>query len=198
MSTAVPVNNESLSNLFGIDFSELEQDKPAQSKPVATNGSEDPCSEPVSASFSSDKERSDFVDKKLKDLLDSASSILNSAQTIISMSKDGDSIEGMSSLINSVAGVISEINRTSVMRERFEFQKELERIRSEERLKLAEFKAKHDPRLQIKGNLVQNNLIQFNQESIVRSILKEQNLIGQGQTPKESSSAEPSTVTVDV
>ena len=125
--------------------------------------------------------KENFVEIQLKDLLKTSNEMMDAAKYLINSCPDAETIDSASSMIDSIAKIIAEFNRTIMLGKRFQLQTELEKVKIDARANLIRLRAsiQNDPKL-IMGdgntiNIQQNNLVPFNQESIVRQLIAEEN-----------------------
>jgi hypothetical protein len=126
-------------------------------------------------------EDKDF-DDQLKDLLENANSIMSAAKYLISTTPDAESIAAAASLLASINGIVSEFRKTTQMKKRFEYQKQLELLKIQAREKLQQEKIKADKeKIQIGDgntiNIQNNNMIPFSQEQVVNIIEERRKLL---------------------
>ena len=123
------------------------------------------------------KESSDFIDDEMKTLLSNANGIFKAAKYLIDTSPDAETVASASALIGSITSIISEFNKSILMTKRFKLTKELEDHKQKQKLEILQQKANQLKLDMGKGNTYNtqiNQLVPFNQESIVKTILQEQ------------------------
>lgn len=106
------------------------------------------------------------IDHSLNDLLAEAKDMMSHAKRIMINSVDSEAINACASLINSISGIISELNKPLMKRKDFEMKKEMEKIKTDLKKELMSEKTK-------KGDMnVQNNFFAFRQEDVVKMMKK--------------------------
>lgn len=104
------------------------------------------------------------VYKKLGDLVETGNEILKSIQYIIGSDPENpETIAGAASLINSVKDTLKEFSKIHLMKVKFEQQKELERLKLENKKKILN----HKNSLEAKSESPSENLLPFQQEQII-------------------------------
>lgn len=129
-------------------------------------------------------ETNSYIDEELKDLINTCKEMMDAAKYLLSSAPDAESIAAAASLVSSLAAVMGEFNKAVLMKKRFNEMTKLEKLKIRSREKLAKLRA----RLSTQGtqglkigdgntfNVQQNNLnvVPFNQEQIINSIIKEE------------------------
>jgi len=122
-------------------------------------------------------ENKDFVNDHLKKLLKTSDKLMDMAVYLIDSAANAETIASASNLISSTKDIISEINKSVLVKTRFNEQAKLEKMKIEARQNLAEFKAATGKQKIDMGsgntfiqNTEQNLVSSYSQEDIVDMI----------------------------
>lgn len=113
---------------------------------------------------------------ELGNLIKTGNDILKSAEYLVSVEPDGESIAGAAQMINSVKDVIREFSKLHTNHIRHQQNMELEKLKQDNREKLLEIKYKKEQDLKKNpaligddGNVI--NTVGFNQEKVIQEII---------------------------
>jgi len=130
----------------------------------------------------------DTVEERLKTLLSTANTLLDDASGLISNTVSPEGIMAVSTMVNSVTSVISELNKTILIQHKFKANLDLEREKAKLRAELVRermsLQTKKNNPLAVPssttdgnplqgGNYQQNNYLIYSQEDIVRKVLEQ-------------------------
>jgi len=157
------IDKEGLDELLGIIEAEVKED-------IQENVS-DP--EPKPPAVSQEEDPSKFVDDELKKLLATSNRLLQTAQQIMEAVPDGENVSAASSMVSSVHGIISEFNKTVMMKERYREMAKLEEKKFQDRMKLEEFKAtQRQLKLGGNGGINVDKMVVVSQEDLVDKLVE--------------------------
>ena len=121
-------------------------------------------------------EEEKIVDVQLQDLTVKANGMLDIAKFRMETSPDSETIDAVSKLLKSTADVLSELNKSLLLSKEYRLKRELEmmKINAKKELAMLSGKTKQVPNISGNNNsiTVQNNVVQFSQEDIIKSLLK--------------------------
>ena len=103
---------------------------------------------------------------------------MDGAKYLIGASPDAESITAAASLISSLGTIMSEFNKSVLLKKKFNETTKIEKMKIKARKELVELRAQLDSKkLSIGDNntFVQNNLVPFSQEDIIKSIIADEN-----------------------
>lgn len=136
-----------------IDLSEYTDDD--QEEIVVSNNSD----ELVDTDDVTEKSDTDFVSGELKGLLSTTHKLMDAASFILNGAPDADTISSASTLVGSIKDILAELNKTVLIKTRFEEQAKLEQLKINGRLNLEDkkLKSKTPPELGSNNTFIQNN-----------------------------------------
>jgi hypothetical protein len=122
-----------------------------------------------------------YVIDSLKEMYDDVQVVVAAAKYLIDSSPDADTIAAAGNLFQSASSLLKELNKGVLEHKRQRFTERLEKTKIKARMELAQFKANHDlnklPNMG-DGNTINiqnnNNMVQWNQESIIDSLVEKQ------------------------
>lgn len=122
--------------------------------------------------------KEEYINNELAKLLKTSNDILNTAHEYIESSPDGENLSAAASIIKSTSDIISEFNKSILQEKRLKSIEEIEKMKIEAKEKMTRLRCEHDKQLKIGDgntiNITNNQLIPFQQESIIRQLLVEE------------------------
>lgn len=120
-----------------------------------------------------------YIDEELKGLIDTCKQIMDGAKYLIGASPDAESISAAATLISSLGTIMSEFNKSVLLKKKFNETTKIEKMKIKARKELVRLRAQLDTKKLSMGdgntiNIQNNQLVPFSQESIVKNIIAEE------------------------
>ena len=122
-------------------------------------------------------EEDNFIDDELRELIDTCKKMMDGAKYLISCNPDAESIAAAANLVSSLGTIMTEFNKAVLLHKKFNRMEKLETMKIKSREKLVRLRAELDKqKIAIGDNntFVQNNLVSYNQEDIIKNIIAEE------------------------
>lgn len=122
------------------------------------------------------KNDEDFFEKELKEILNMSKEMIGSAKYLIDNCPDAETVMAAANMIHSISSLLTEFNKSNVIRKKYHQQRDIEEMKIKAREKLIRLKAELNPNLGSNNtfNLQQNNLMTFQTDKIIHKLLQAQ------------------------